>query len=44
MTRIIEHRSALPFGAVVGIHVQRDVNGETPVLATVEVAMFGPMS
>ena len=41
MTRIIEHRSALPFGAVVEVHVQRDVNGETPVLATVEVTTFG---
>ena len=41
MTRIIEHRSALPFGAVIEVHVQRGVNGETPVLATVEVTTFG---
>ena len=41
MTRIIEHRSALPFGAVVEVHVQRDVNGETRVLTTVEVTTFG---
>jgi hypothetical protein len=41
MTRIIEHRSGLPFGSVVEVHVRQDANGETPVLATVEVTMFG---
>lgn len=41
MTRVIEHRSALPFGAVVEVHVRRDVNSETPVSAIVDVTMFG---
>ena len=41
MTRIVRHRSALPFGPVVEVHVRHDPDGETPVLATVDVTMFG---
>jgi hypothetical protein len=39
MTRIVEHRSALPFGAVVEIRIH-DVD-DAPVLATLSVTKFG---
>jgi hypothetical protein len=39
MTRIVEHRSALPFGAVVEMRVH-DVD-DTPALATLAVTKFG---
>jgi hypothetical protein len=41
MTRIVEHRSALPFGPVVEVHVHHDPDLETPVFATVSVSKFG---
>ena len=41
MLRIIEHRSALPFGSVVELHVSQSASGGAPVLATVEVTRFG---
>ena len=41
MTRIVEHRSALPFGPVVEVHVRHDAGAETPVFATVNVNAFG---
>jgi hypothetical protein len=41
MTRIVEHRSALPFGPVVEVHVRHDTDAETPVFATVSVSTFG---
>jgi hypothetical protein len=41
MTRIVEHRSALPFGPVVEVHVRHDRDAETPVFATVSVSTFG---
>ena len=41
MTRIVEHRSALPFGPVVEVHVRHDADAETPVFATVSVSTFG---
>ena len=41
MTRIVEHRSALPFGPVVEVHVRHDPDAETPVFATVSVSTFG---
>jgi hypothetical protein len=41
ITRIVEHRSALPFGPVVEVHVRYDPDAETPVLATVNVSTFG---
>ena len=40
MTRIIEHRSALPFGTVVEVHVRRGPVADTPVLATVDITKF----
>jgi hypothetical protein len=47
MTRIVEHRSALPFGPVIEVqpvievHVRHDPDGETPVFATVRISVFG---
>jgi len=40
MTRIVEHRSALPFGTVVEVHVHRGPVADTPMLATVHVTKF----
>ena len=40
MTRIVEHRSALPFGTVVEVHVHRGPVADTPMLATVNVTKF----
>jgi hypothetical protein len=40
MTRIVEHRSALPFGTVVEVHVHRGPVADTPILATVNVTKF----
>jgi hypothetical protein len=40
MTRIVEHRSALPFGTVVEVHVHRGPVDDAPVLATVNVTKF----
>ncbi len=41
MTRIIEHRSALPFGRVVEVHVRHDPNADPAVYATINVSVFG---
>ena len=41
MTRIVEHRIALPFGPVVEVHVRHDADAETPVDAIVSVNAFG---
>jgi hypothetical protein len=41
MTRIVDHRSALPFGPVVEVHVRHDADAETSVFATVSVNVFG---
>jgi hypothetical protein len=41
MTRIVEHRSALPFGPVVELHVRHDADAEPPIRATVNVTVFG---
>jgi hypothetical protein len=41
MTRIVEHRSALPFGPVVEVHVHYDPDAERSVFATVSVSTFG---
>jgi hypothetical protein len=41
MTRIVEHRSALPFGPAVEVHVQYDPECEFPVHARVEVSLYG---
>jgi hypothetical protein len=40
MTRIVEHRSALPFGTVVEVHVHRGPVGDMPTLATINVTKF----
>ena len=40
MTRIVEHRSALPFGAVVEMRVHDDAD-DAPVLASLAVTKFG---
>ncbi len=41
MTRIVDHRSALPFGPVVEVHARHDPDAEPPVFATVSVSTFG---
>ena len=41
MTRIIEHRSALPNGPVVEVHVRRDATADPAVFAYVNVNVFG---
>jgi hypothetical protein len=41
MTRIVEHRSALPFGPAVELHVRYDPEAEIPVHATVEISVYG---
>ena len=42
MTRIIEHRSALPNGPVVEVHVRRDATADPTVFAYVNVNVFWP--
>ena len=39
--RIVEHRSAIPFGPAVEVHVRYDPECEFPVHATVEISMYG---
>jgi transcriptional regulator with XRE-family HTH domain len=41
MTRIVEHRSALPNGPVVEVHVRRDATADPPVFAYVNINVFG---
>ena len=41
MTRIVEHRSALPNGPVVEVHVRRDATADPAVFAYVNVNVFG---
>jgi transcriptional regulator with XRE-family HTH domain len=41
MTRIVEHRSALPNGPVVEVHVRRDATADPAVFASVNVNVFG---
>jgi hypothetical protein len=41
MTRIVEHRSALPNGAIVAVHIRRDANATPAVFAQVAVEVFG---
>ena len=41
MTRIVEHRSALPNGPVVEVHVRFDGSVDPPVIASVNVNVFG---
>lgn len=41
MARIVEHRSALPNGPVVEVHVRRDAGAEATVIASVNINVFG---
>lgn len=41
MTRIVEHRSALPNGPVVCVHVRRDPDSDHAVFASVALEVFG---
>ncbi|MEK4031524.1 hypothetical protein WOA01_00185 [Methylocystis sp. IM2] len=41
MVRIVEHRSALPNGPILAVHVRHDANSEPPVFAHVAVEVFG---
>ena len=41
LTRIVEHRSALPNGPVVEVHVRRDATADPAVFAYVNVNVFG---
>jgi hypothetical protein len=41
MTRIVEHRSALPNGPVIEVHVRPCATAEPPIVATVNVSVFG---
>jgi hypothetical protein len=41
MTRIVEHRSALPNGPVVEVHVRPCASADPPAIATVNVNVFG---
>lgn len=41
MVRIIEHRSALPNGLILAVHVRHDPNADPSVFAKVAVELFG---
>ncbi len=41
MVRIIEHRSALPNGLILAMHVHYDPNADPSVFAKVAVELFG---
>jgi hypothetical protein len=41
MVRIIEHRSALPNGPILAVHVRHDGNAEPAVSAHIAVEVFG---
>ena len=41
MVRIIEHRSALPNGPVICVHVRHDPTADPPVYARVAIEVFG---
>ncbi len=41
MPRIIEHRSALPNGPVVEVHIHHDAGADPAVYATIKVTVFG---
>jgi hypothetical protein len=41
MPRIVEHRSAIPNGPIIAVHVRHDANAEPPVFADVAVEVFG---
>lgn len=41
MVRIAEHRSALPTGPILAVHVRHDGNAEPAVFAHIAVEVFG---
>ena len=41
MVRIVEHRSALPNGPILAVHVRHDANAEPAVSAHIAVEVFG---
>jgi hypothetical protein len=41
MVRIVEHRSALPNGPILAVHVRYDANAEPAVFAHIAVEVFG---
>ena len=41
MARVVEHRSALPFGPVVEVHVHYVSEAEFPIQATIEMSGSG---
>jgi hypothetical protein len=41
MVRIVEHRSALPNGPILAVHVRHDANAEPAVFAHIAVEVFG---
>jgi hypothetical protein len=41
MPRIVEHRSALPNGPVVEVHVRHDAGADPAVFATIAVTVYG---
>lgn len=41
MVRIVEHRSALPNGPILAVHVRHDAKAELAVFAHIAVEVFG---
>lgn len=41
MIRMVEHRSALPNGPILPVHVRHDANAEPAVLAHIALEVFG---
>jgi hypothetical protein len=41
MPRIVEHRSALPNGPIIALHIRTEAGGDPAVFATVAVEVFG---
>ncbi len=41
MVRIVEHRSALPNGLILAMHVRHDPEADPPVFAKLAVELFG---
>jgi hypothetical protein len=41
MVRIVEHRSALPNGPILAVHVRHDAKAEPAVFAHIAVEVFG---
>jgi hypothetical protein len=39
--RIVEHRSALPNGPIIALHIRRDANAEPSIFARVAIEVFG---